>query len=161
MKQIHITKFKSFCIYPLFHSTLFPLSIHSLLSFLFFCFSIPIINSYPILRQLLDTPITDTPNLTSFTTAPITDTSNSTLFTAVIHTIPRQSFHPPPNPTLIVRPREFLPPPGQFLATKRLTHHNEVYYKFFHQYNELLKSHEGYLDSLLLANSFHNMSVNT
>ena len=118
-------------------------------------------NFYPILRQLLDTPITDTPNLTSFATASISDTSNLAPFTAVIHPIPRQPFHPPPKPTLIVRPRNFLPPSEQFLATKRLKHDNEVYYKTLHQYNELFKSHEAFLDSLLLANSFHNLSVNT
>ena len=131
---------------PLFQSSLFQLSINSLLSFLLFCFSIPIMKFYPIFRQLLDTPITDTPNLTSFATASLSDTSNSTLFTVVIHPVPRQPFHPPPKPTLIVRPRKFLPPPGQFLATIRLKHNIEVYYKTLHQYNELLKSHEAYLD---------------
>ena len=124
-----------------------------------FCSSIPIMNSYPVLRQLLDTPITDTSNLTSFPTTSITD--SSTPFTAVIHPIPRQPILPPPKLTLIVRPRKFLPLPGQFRATKRLKHNNEVYYKTLHQYNELSKSHEVDLDSLLLANSFKNLSVNT
>ena len=116
-------------------------------------------NSYPVLRQLLDTPITDTSNLTSFPTTSITN--SSTPFTAVIHPIPRQPILPPPKLTLIFRPRTFLPLPGQFLATKRLKHNNEVYYKTLHQYNELSKSHEVSLDSLLLANSFQNLSVNT
>ena len=116
-------------------------------------------NSYPILRQLVDAPITDTTNPTFI--APITDTSTSLPFTAVIHPILLQSFHPSKKPTLIVRPRKFLRPPGHFLATKRLKHNNEVCYKTLHQYNDLLKSHEAYLDSILLANSFHNLSFNT
>ena len=50
---------------------------------------------------------------------------------------------------------------GQVLATKRLKHNNELYYKTLHQYNELFKSHETYLDTFLLANSFHNLFLNT
>ena len=52
---------------------------------------------YPILRQLLDTPITDTPTTTPFTPASITDTSNSTPFTAVIHPISEADPHRSPK----------------------------------------------------------------
>ena len=67
----------------------------------------------------------------------------------------------PPRPVMVVRPRKFLPPPGQFLATKRLKHNNDVYYQTLYQYNELLKAHEQYLDSLLLTTAFKNLTVQT
>ena len=67
----------------------------------------------------------------------------------------------PPRPVMVVRPRKFLPPPGQFLATKRLKHNNNIYYQTLHQYNELFKAHENYLDSLLLTTAFQNLTFQT
>ena len=102
-------------------------------------------DSYPILRWLLN--------------AFITDESTPTSFTAVIRPAPIR----PPNLlqklTLIVLPRKLLPPPRQFLATKRPKLNTEVFFETHHRYNELLKSHEDYLDSLLLATSFQNLFV--
>ena len=73
--------------------------------------------------------------------------------------MPRQPMPRPPRPqrpVMVVRPRKFLPPPGQFFATKRLKHNNDVYYKTLYPYNELLKAHETYLDSLFLTTAFKN-----
>ena len=67
----------------------------------------------------------------------------------------------PRRPVMVVRPRKFLPPPGQFLATRRLKHNNDVYYQTLYQYNELLKAHERYLDSLLLTTAFQNLKIQT
>ena len=51
--------------------------------------------------------------------------------------------------------------PGQFLATKHLKLNNDVYYKTFQQYKELLKTHEVFLDSLLLTTAFRIFPVST
>ena len=67
----------------------------------------------------------------------------------------------PRRPVMVVRPRKFLPPPGQFLATRRIKHNNDVYYQTLYQYNELLKAHERYLDSLLLTSAFHSLKFQT
>ena len=67
----------------------------------------------------------------------------------------------PRRPVMVVGPGKFLPPPGQFLATRRIKHNNDVYYQTLHQYNELLKAHERYLDSLLLTSAFQSLKIQT
>ena len=104
---------------------------------------------HPLLCQLLDAP-----TLTDSST-PI-DSS-----TPVFHSsaLPSAVVRPTSKPTLLDRTRKYLPPPGQFLATKRIKHSNDFYYKTLSQYNELFKQHESSLDSLLLLTSFQKFSV--